>query len=217
MMRRLGRRLTISCKTGTLKKSFRRWRPSNCCPRYPTLEIWRVAAHSAISGKMTSPSRYRWFVTHSSRCRSERETHSSTAPVEGNREKGGWRQFLNFFNSDWTAPAAIRASLLSLMFSKVRVGASKKLTDWWNDWLSDGRMWMRSRKKNVIHNCTVVQNRKEYRLKYWATRSSVWSFAPPLTHLLATHSLLCPRAPLHSLVCSLAHFAHSLARGTVIE
>ena len=37
----------------------------------------------------------------------------------------------------------------------------------------------------------------------------------PLTHLLAPPCLLCSRAPLRSFVCSLAHFAHSLARGTV--
>ena len=36
-----------------------------------------------------------------------------------------------------------------------------------------------------------------------------------LTRLLAPDSLLCSRPPLRSLVCSLAHFAHYLARGKV--
>ena len=46
---------------------------------------------------------------------------------------------------------------------------------------------------------TMVDDSQEYRLKYWATRSSVCSLARTA----------------HSLVCSLAHFAHSLARGVV--
>ena len=37
----------------------------------------------------------------------------------------------------------------------------------------------------------------------------------PLTPLLAPDCSLCSRPPLRSLVCSLAHFAHSLARGEV--
>ena len=36
----------------------------------------------------------------------------------------------------------------------------------------------------------------------------------PLTRSLAPHYQLCSRAPLRSLVRSLAHFAHSLAQGT---
>ena len=36
-----------------------------------------------------------------------------------------------------------------------------------------------------------------------------------LTRLLALHCSLCLRAPLHFFFCSLAHFAHSLARGKV--
>ena len=39
----------------------------------------------------------------------------------------------------------------------------------------------------------------------------------PLTHALALPCLLCSRALLRSLIRSLAHFAHSLARGTVID
>ena len=35
----------------------------------------------------------------------------------------------------------------------------------------------------------------------------------PFTCLLSPHHLLCSRAPLRSLASSLAHFAHSLARG----
>ena len=37
----------------------------------------------------------------------------------------------------------------------------------------------------------------------------------PLTHLLAPDCSLCSHPPLRSLVRSLAHFAHSLARGKV--
>ena len=37
----------------------------------------------------------------------------------------------------------------------------------------------------------------------------------PLTHSLAPPCSLRSRAPLHSFVCSLAHFTHSLARGKV--
>ena len=39
----------------------------------------------------------------------------------------------------------------------------------------------------------------------------------PLTRSLAPDCSLCSRPPLHLLVCSLAHFAHTLARGTVIH
>ena len=49
-------------------------------------------------------------------------------------------------------------------------------------------------------------------------RSLVRSFArslAPLTSLLVPHYSLCPRTPLRSLACSLTHYAHSLARGTV--
>ena len=63
-------------------------------------------------------------------------------------------------------------------------------------------------------------------LPLWArtTKNSDWSTGPiacpfarllaPFTHLPAPHYLLRSRAPLCSL-CSLAHFAHSLAHGTV--
>ena len=53
---------------------------------------------------------------------------------------------------------------------------------------------------------TVGQNIREYRL-YWATRSSVRSFART-AHSLAGPALL-------ALLRSLAHFTHSLARGKV--
>ena len=39
----------------------------------------------------------------------------------------------------------------------------------------------------------------------------------PLTHLLALPCSLCSHAPLHSLIHLLAHFAHSLAHGKVID
>ena len=64
----------------------------------------------------------------------------------------------------------------------------------------------------------MVENSQEYRLKYWATRSSVRSFArslAPLTCSLAPDCSLRSRPPLRSLICSLAHFAHFLACGTV--
>ena len=51
---------------------------------------------------------------------------------------------------------------------------------------------------------TMVENSQEYRLKYWATRSFVRSFAR------TAHSFACS-----GLLASLAHFAHSLARGKV--
>ena len=54
---------------------------------------------------------------------------------------------------------------------------------------------------------TVVQNSHESRRKYWATRSSVHSFART-AHSSACSTLLAPLclpAPLRSFVCSLAH------------
>ena len=55
----------------------------------------------------------------------------------------------------------------------------------------------RDERKDKCEESTVGQNNQKYRLKYWATRSSV-----------------CPHC---SLLRLLAHFAHSLARGTVID
>ena len=49
---------------------------------------------------------------------------------------------------------------------------------------------------------TMGQNNQKSRCKYWATRSSVRSFACSTLRL---------HAPLCSLICSLAHFAHSRA------
>ena len=52
----------------------------------------------------------------------------------------------------------------------------------------------------------------------WSTGPLARPFAPtlaPLTCSLALHYLLRSRAPLRSLVCSLAHFSHSLAHGKV--
>ena len=59
---------------------------------------------------------------------------------------------------------------------------------------------------------TVGQNNQECRLKYWTTRSLT-----PLTCLLAPPYSFCSRTPLRYLVCLHAHFAHSLARRTVIR
>ena len=65
---------------------------------------------------------------------------------------------------------------------------------------------------------TMADNSQEYRLEYWATRLSIRSFAhslAPLPRSLALDCSLRSRPPLRSLVRSLAHFAHSLARGKV--
>ena len=61
----------------------------------------------------------------------------------------------------------------------------------------------------------MVDNSQEYRLKYWATRSSFARLLIPLTPSLAPDCSLHSRPPLRSLIRSLNHFAHSLARGTV--
>ena len=61
---------------------------------------------------------------------------------------------------------------------------------------------------------TMVENRKERRCKYWATRSSFRSFART-AHSFACSGLLALLARSAALTRSLAHFAHSLARGTV--
>ena len=63
----------------------------------------------------------------------------------------------------------------------------------------------------------MVQISQESRRKYWVTRSSVRSFART-AHSLACSgllALLALLAPSAALTRSLAHFAHSLARGTV--
>ena len=61
---------------------------------------------------------------------------------------------------------------------------------------------------------TMGQNNQELRLKYWATRSSNRLFART-THLLSYSTLLALLACSIALTRSLAHFAHSLARGKV--
>ena len=58
----------------------------------------------------------------------------------------------------------------------------------------------------------MVQNNQEPRLQYWATCSSVHSFART-THSFACSGLLRLRLSLCSLVPLLAHFARSLACG----
>merc|ERR1712081_71167 len=60
---------------------------------------------------------------------------------------------------------------------------------------------------------TVVWNKQEWRRKYWATRSSLRSFACT-AHSFACYGLLASLVPSAALTRSLAHFAHSLARGT---
>ena len=63
---------------------------------------------------------------------------------------------------------------------------------------------------------TMVQNNQESRCKYWATCSPIRSITRTV------HSFVCSRplaliARSTALNHSLAHFAHSLARGTVID
>ena len=60
----------------------------------------------------------------------------------------------------------------------------------------------------------MVQNSQEPRWKYWATRSSICSFART-THSLACSTLLASLVRSSALVRLLAHFAHSLVRGKV--
>ena len=59
----------------------------------------------------------------------------------------------------------------------------------------------------------MVWNKQELRCKYWATRSSVCSFARTV-HSFACSRLLASLAPSAALTRSLAH---SLARGEVID
>ena len=78
---------------------------------------------------------------------------------------------------------------------------------------------------HLCDDCTVVWINQKSRRKYWATRSSVRSFArtapsfarslAPLPRSLALHYLLRSRAPQRSLIRSVAHSAHSLAREKV--
>ena len=58
---------------------------------------------------------------------------------------------------------------------------------------------------------TVVWNRQEWRRKYWATRSSVYSFART-AHSFACSGLLVLLAPSAALTCSLACSLRSLPR-----
>ena len=77
----------------------------------------------------------------------------------------------------------------------------------------------------LLSFCTVVHNIQEFRQKYWATRSSVRSFAciarlfaytahsfVPLFQPTCFSGALCST---HSFARLLAYFAHSLARGKV--
>ena len=61
------------------------------------------------------------------------------------------------------------------------------------------------------HQCTTVQTNQESRLKYWATRSSVCSFART-AHSFACSGLLASLAPSAALTRSLARSLHSLPR-----
>ena len=64
--------------------------------------------------------------------------------------------------------------------------------------------------------CTIGQNYQEYVLEYWATLSSVCSFAYLLTHSRASHCPLCTACFAPALCC--AHlFAHSLAHSLTLK
>ena len=67
---------------------------------------------------------------------------------------------------------------------------------------------------HFIHS-TLGQNSKESRLKYWTTPRPFARSLALLTRSLVPSCLLRSCTPLRSLVRLLAHFAHSLARGTV--
>ena len=81
-----------------------------------------------------------------------------------------------------------------------------------------------SRKKKTLKKKKLNSaNSQEYRLKYWATRSSVHSFSRT-AHSFACSGLLALLTPSAALTRSLArslrslpHFSHSHARGTVNE
>ena len=66
----------------------------------------------------------------------------------------------------------------------------------------------------LTHPLTVGQNNQEYSLKYWATFSSICSFACT-AYSFPCSALLASLARSDVLTHSLAHSAHSLARGTV--
>ena len=74
--------------------------------------------------------------------------------------------------------------------------------------------------KNLQNSPTLAPPRSHFRSSLWfrITKNRDWGtgplarpFARSLTHSLAPDCSLRSRPPLHSLVCSLAHFAHSLA------
>ena len=81
--------------------------------------------------------------------------------------------------------------------------------------------------KNLQNSPTLAPPRSHFRSSLWfrITKNRDWSTGPlarpfarsltPLTHSLAPDCSLRSRPLLRSLVCSLAHFAHSLARGTM--
>ena len=64
--------------------------------------------------------------------------------------------------------------------------------------------WNRENQLKLGGKCTMVENSQEYRLKYWATRSSICSFART-AHLFARSRLLALLAPSAALTHSLAH------------
>ena len=65
-----------------------------------------------------------------------------------------------------------------------------------------------------VDECTVIQNIQKYRLKYWASCSSIHSFART-THSFACSTLLASLARSAALIHSLARLLHSLPSGTV--
>ena len=63
----------------------------------------------------------------------------------------------------------------------------------------------------ISQSSTMVENSQDYRLYYWATRSSVRSFART-AHSLACSGLFASLAPSAALTRSLARSLHSLPR-----
>ena len=74
--------------------------------------------------------------------------------------------------------------------------------------------WHRALAQHSLSLRTVGQINQKYRLKYWATCFSICSFART-AHLLSLRTLLALLMCSTALTRSLAHFAHSLACGTV--
>ena len=141
-------------------------------------------------------------------------TPAAPPPPPPHKKKGGrqdvdWTVFRNPSLYSFCSPGFL--ILLSVLF---QVGAL----------ITACFVWCFDNEFNEI----VLEVRAIFMAALWARiiKSTDWSTEPlarpitrslaPLTRLLLPHYLLCSRAPLRSLFCWLADFAHSLACGTVI-